>query len=145
MRSVTSMLLVIMLMAAGLYGIAIAADTGGATKKEVKKEALGANKKVESNAGVKKDEYVKKMKETLADLSKKIENLKVKAKDAKGEAATKMNAALAELKTKQEAASKKLKEFGKDTSSAWSALKSRLDKAMGDLKNAYDNAAQKFK
>jgi hypothetical protein len=146
MRSVTFVRFIAMLMCVSFYGVAIAADTGSPpTKEEVKKEALEAYKKAEAYAGVKKDEYIKKMHEGIADLSEKIEKLKVKAKGAQGEAAIKMNKAIAELKVKQEAAKKKLGELGKDTSSAWSAMKSGLDKAMGELKKAYDDAAQKYK
>ena len=145
MRSVTFVWLIAMLMCVSFYGGAIAADTGSPTKEEVKKEALEAYKKAEAYAGVKKDEYIKKMQEGLVDLSEKIEKLKAKAKGAQGEAAIKMNKALAELKIKHEAAKKKLGELGKDTSSAWSALRSGFDKAMGELKKAYDDAAEKLK
>ena len=146
MRSVTFVWFIAMLICVSFYGVAIAADTGSPpTKEEVKKEALEAFKKAQAYADVKKDEYVKKMQEGLVDLSDKIEKLKAKAKGAQGEAAVKMNEALAELKIKHEAAKKKLGELGKDTSSAWSALRSGLDKAMGELKKAYDDAAQKLK
>ena len=145
MKSVSLTSLLVFLLCVVFAAAAVAEEKAGSvTKDEVKKEAAEAMNKAGEYAGMKKDEYVKKMKELYGDLSKKIDVLKEKAKTAKGEAAEKINAALADLQPKQEAAKKKLEELGKDTSSAWSAMKSGFDKALGELKNAYDKAKDKI-
>jgi hypothetical protein len=146
MKYLTFVSFVALALFVGFAGVSIAEEKAGAvTKGEVKKETAEALNKAGEYAAMKKDEYIKKMKAYYADLSKKIDVLKEKGKVAQGDAAEKINSALAELKVKQEEAKKKLGELGKDTSSAWSAMKSGFDKAMGELKKAYDKAAEKVK
>jgi seryl-tRNA synthetase len=115
------------------------------TRQEVKKEAADTMEKAKAYAEQQKQIYTKKVQATLDDLSKRIDQLKDQAKVAKGEALTKIQSALADLKVKEDQAKQKLQELGSSTGPAWEQVKAGVDKAVGELQNAYNKASSYFK
>jgi hypothetical protein len=115
------------------------------TKEEVKKQAADTMEKAKAYAEQQRQEYTKQVQSTLDDLSKKIDPLKEQAKVAKGEALSKIQAALADLKVKQDQAKQKLQELGSSAGPAWEQVKAGVDKAVADLQKAYNDASSHFK
>jgi predicted nucleic acid-binding Zn-ribbon protein len=122
-----------------------AAEKGSATKTEVKKdvaEAVDATKKYTEEQ---KKLYAKKIEEQLIAIDKEIGLLEEKAKNAKKDAAEKIRAGIQDLKAKQKAAQQSLSDLKSSTSGGWSDIKAGLDKAMGVLSDAYNNAKKELK
>lgn len=126
-------------------GWCFAAGPGEVKKEDVQREAAQTVEAAKAYAEQQKQEYSKQIQAKLDDISKGIDDLKMKAKDAKGDALTRMEEAMASLKAKQDAARKQLADLGSSTSAAWGDVKSGLDKAVGELQKAYDDAARHFK
>ncbi len=144
MRRLLLALLMVVAICASFQGNVIAADKEPSTADEVTKQAQQALDTAKEYTLQQKQEYQKKMESELAELSKRIDELKGKAKTAKQEAAAKLEGTIAELKKKQEAAEKQLPEVGSATSKAWVEVKAGADKAMDELKKAYESAKSHF-
>lgn len=144
MRRPLLALLVVVAVCASFQGNVIAADKEPPTADEVAKQAQQALDTAKEYTLLQKQEYRKKMESELGELSKRIDELKAKAKTAKQDAAAKLEGTIAELKKKQEAAEKRLPELGSATSKAWGEVKGGADKAMDELKKAYESAKSHF-
>jgi hypothetical protein len=59
---------------------------------------------------------------------------------AKQDAAARLEGTIADLRKKQEAAEKRLPELRSASTRAWGEVKAGIDKAMEDLRKAYENA-----
>ncbi|MFH1117742.1 MAG: hypothetical protein V1792_27800 [Pseudomonadota bacterium] len=118
-------------------GPVFADDAAKGSAEEVKKEArdtLGAAKKF---AEREKQEYQQKVQAQLDSLSARLDDLKQKAQSAQGDALAKLNRNIADLEKKRADAGRKLAELKTAGAEAWMKLKSGLDGAVNELKNAF--------
>ncbi len=83
--------------------------------------------------------------ERLDEVSKKVDELKQKARHATGDAAKRYQTAISDLQSKRDVAQKKVKELGSASSEAWQEIKMGVDKAYDELQKAYKEAVAKFK
>jgi len=135
----------VVLAVMAMAGWCFAASPDEVKKEDVQREAAQTVETAKAYAEQQKQEYSKQIQAKLDDISKQIDELKLKAKDAKGDALTRMEEAMGTLKAKQDAAKKQLQDLGSSTSAAWGDVKSGLDRAVGELQKAYDDAAKHFK
>ncbi|HUL31863.1 MAG TPA: hypothetical protein VLZ03_15545 [Thermodesulfobacteriota bacterium] len=90
-------------------------------------------------------EYQKGMEAKLKEFKQKVEGLKGKAVELKGDAKKEFDEQLAKLKKKQEAANRRLEKLKSASEKSWNDLKSKMDSTMNDLEKFYDQVASKFK
>lgn len=128
-----------------LFAVGVATGQEKVTKEEVRTEVGRAAEKAKVYASQQVETYRQDMQGKLDALSKKIEELRERAKTATGDAATRYQSVIAELQSKMDATRKKLKEVGSAGSGAWNEMKTSFDKAMSDLNKAFDEAFGKFK
>ena len=114
------------------------------TSEKVKKEAKEALDTTMDYAQKKSREYQEKIKESLKDYDKKMDELKAKSATMTEEAKADFNKTMEQLKEKKEAASKKLQELKKPTGKAWEDVKAGVNEAMADLKEAYEKAITRY-
>ncbi len=88
--------------------------------------------------------YQEKMEAQLAELRAHLEVLKAKAKVASADAKIELTKQLEALKPKLEAAQQKLKELQAASGPTWDKLKEGSEKAMADLKKAWESVKSKF-
>lgn len=93
----------------------------------------------------KKDVYMEKLQKQLDGWKADIEKIKAKAGKADAGAKARYAKHLEELKVKQDAARKKLEELRHSGEGAWEDLKTGIDKAWHELRDAVKSAAAKFK
>ena len=144
MRHLLVRLLMTAALFASLHGSVLAADTGPATPERVEKQAQQALDTAKEYTMQQKQEYQKKIESQLDELSKQIDQLKEKAKTVKQDAVAKLESTIEELKKKQQVAEERLPELRSATSKAWVEVKAGVDKAMDDLKKAYEKAKSHF-
>ena len=75
----------------------------------------------------------------------KIEELKGKAAEVKGEAKTQFNKEMTKLREKQKTAKQEWDKVKRATSSTWEKAKAGMDAAVQEVENAYDKAASHLK
>ncbi len=92
-----------------------------------------------------KAEYEQKVAQELAELQVKIASLKEKAGNATGESLRIMKEKIKEVREQQAAAEKKLSELKDSTAQAWQEMRGGMERAISDVKKAYENAASYFK
>lgn len=115
--------------------------TGGDLKREAG-ETLDAAKKY---ALQQKAEYQKKIEQELAELGDRIASLKEKAANATDESLRVMREKMADLRERQATAEKKLAEVKSTTYQAWMEMRDGMDKAVSEVKKAYESASKLFK
>jgi murein L,D-transpeptidase YcbB/YkuD len=93
----------------------------------------------------KKKAYQEKIEAQLKDWGPKIDALKVKADKTKADAQAIYKQQIENLWMKQEAARQKLQKIKDSGEEAWGELKVGLDKALEDLKEAFDRSKSKFR
>lgn len=125
-------------------GNGFAAEKGVTSSEDVTKQAQQTLDTAKEYTMQQKQEYQKKLESQFAELSKKIDELKAKAKTAKQNVTAKWEDTMSELKKKQEATEKKLPELRSATTKAWGDVKAGLDTAMDDLKKTYEKAKSHF-
>ena len=135
----------IMVFLLGLLTASLAFGQGSVTKEDVQKNVQQAAETVKAYSADQIEAYKKEAQAKLDDLSKKIGELQKKAETAKGDAAAKYQETIASLTKQTDAARQRLQELGSAGSAAWDQVKQGLDKAVGDLQKAYEDAASKFK
>jgi len=87
-----------------------------------------------------KDAYQEKIEAQLREWTAKINELKAKADGGKADAKIEMYKRIDALRVKQEAAQAKFQELKKAGAEKLEQLRTGLDKAMGDLKTAWESA-----
>jgi len=92
----------------------------------------------------KKKAYQDKIEAQLKEWSAKIDKLKVKGDKAKAEAKTLYRKQIKNLSIQQEATREKLQELKGAGGEAWEELRVGVDKALADLKGAFNRAKSKF-
>ena len=93
----------------------------------------------------KKSVYWEKVEAQLKEWKAEIEILEDKAAKATGETKTELIRAIGELRQKKEVVKEKWDKMQKDGSAAWDTMKEGLEKAVSELKNAFDKVAARFK
>jgi peptidoglycan hydrolase CwlO-like protein len=144
MRIFLLSLLITIIASAGFQANSTAAEPGKVTAEDVKQQTQEAWNAAKDYTLQEKEEYQKRIESQLADLSKKIDELKEKAKIAKDDVAVKLQAQIEALKKQQQVADEKLNELRSSTSKAWDQVKTGADKALEDLKKAYEAARSYF-
>ena len=89
--------------------------------------------------------YRKQVEKKLDILDKEIDELKGKGVELKEDAKAEFDKEMVELRKKQKAAKEQLMEIKRTTTTQWEKVKSAMDGAAHDLKNAYDNLVSRFK
>lgn len=92
-----------------------------------------------------KDEYNAKIDSQLKEMSIKIANLKAKAKLVEADLRAEYFQEVEALRARKEAVQAKLEELKKSGDEAWEALRTGLEQAASELKDAINSAASKFK
>ena len=116
-------------------------------EKAVKNAAERAEKAAEvakDYTVAKKEEYGRKVEKEFAEQSDKIDALKKKAESLAGEAKAKMQEQFADVEKKREVVKKKMGDLKTSTSQAWDDIKVGIDRAMADMKEAYEKARNRF-
>ncbi|GAB4346608.1 MAG: hypothetical protein Kow0099_27940 [Candidatus Abyssubacteria bacterium] len=109
--------------------------TRAVTPEEVKKETMEAIEAAKTYTAQQKEEYEQKMAARLEELNGQIEELKVKAEEARPELEARLREEIEQLEQKSEAARKKLEELKSASEEAWSDLKEELDEKMQELED----------
>ena len=97
-------------------------------------------KPVESKLAETKDEYVKKVRAELKELSAKIDALELKAKRAGAAADAGLDQKVKELKARRKTVKKDFAKLKRASDKAWADLKAGVDKSIDDLKKELDEA-----
>jgi len=126
-------------------GLCYAQDEDKISPEVIKKQAEKTLESAKKFTLQQKEEYQKKAEAELADLGKRIGELKDKAAEAKGDALTALEARIAELKGKQKAAEDRLKDLRASSAQAWQDMKTGLDGALNELRKTYDSVLKHFK
>jgi hypothetical protein len=91
-----------------------------------------------------KESYKKEVQEKLKDLDRKIDELRVKATEVKGEVKEEFKKEMALLRKKQNAAKKEWKKVEHASAKTWDKVKAAMDSAVQDMQGAYDKAASRL-
>jgi DNA repair exonuclease SbcCD ATPase subunit len=121
------------------------AGEGEVSVQEVKKDMKQAAQKASELAEQKKEEYVRKLRAKLDDISSQIAHLEERAKDIQGHVRAQLESRIADLKDKQSAAEKRLEELKSATSKAWVDMKAGLEMALALVEESYRKALDHFK
>ena len=92
-----------------------------------------------------KKDYQKRLEEALDEFSQKINIVKEKLETSGSQAREKLQEEIDLLETKRTAALKRLQEIRSAPSDSWSLLKAGSDRAMEDLKFAYEQALARLR
>lgn len=92
-----------------------------------------------------RDEYIRRMHETLDRLSAEIDHLSDRAGKVGAEAKTEVAARLAEAKVKRDAALARIDELKNSGDGAWQDLKAGAELARKALGDAVDSARARFR
>jgi uncharacterized coiled-coil DUF342 family protein len=93
----------------------------------------------------KREEYIDSMTKQLKEWSSKIDELEFKARAAKDDMKVVYEQRARELKGKREEVIQKLRELRGASNEAWDAVKTGVEKAWGEFKDAFSDARDKFK
>lgn len=92
-----------------------------------------------------RDKYRREAETRLAEMSKKLDELKAKESKAAGDARTALKQTADELNKKCQAAQRELRELGDAGREHWEAVRNKLGQAMDDLKTGFEKAASHFR
>jgi len=92
-----------------------------------------------------KELYREKLEAKFKEMKARVELLEAKAAQVKAESKLEFNKHLAELRQKRDALQGKLDEVKKSGGEAWKDLRSGMEKAAEELKQAIDRAMDKFR
>ena len=92
-----------------------------------------------------KDEYVAKLKAQLYEWHQDLEELKVKAETASGDARLKLQAQIAELHTKWDEGHAKTQEILHAADERWDELKAETEEKWGELKVSVKDSIERIK
>lgn len=117
----------------------------GVTSGDVKRETQEALEATKQFTQQKKEEYQTVLEGELLDLEQKITALRQKAADAGVLKMGQYDEDLAALQKKKETMQQQLKMIKSVSAAKWQEMKTDLDSAMTDLKDAYKRAVSRFK
>jgi len=95
--------------------------------------------------GTKKEEYIDKMTRQLKEWSSWIDEMESRAEGTAAGMKAGYETRIRELKKKRDTLSLKLRELGPVSGDAWSTLRTGIDAARRDLKEAISAVRDKFK
>jgi Skp family chaperone for outer membrane proteins len=90
------------------------------------------------------DEYRRGVARELDEIDREIEELKATAEEKGDEARAKADAALEELDERRRAVARELDKLKSSSGEAWDDVRGGIDRAMADLKNAYEKAKEEL-
>ncbi|KIH75577.1 hypothetical protein SAMN05660860_00300 [Geoalkalibacter ferrihydriticus] len=92
----------------------------------------------------KKEAYRRKIEAQLEEWNAEFDVLKARAKKAGAESQMKFDQQIEELKKRRENVRERLKELQKSSDEAWHKMRDGIDKAVAELKSAWDKAKERF-
>jgi len=92
-----------------------------------------------------KNSYLQKLAQQLQDWDKEMDDLRLKADQAKTGAKSEFKKQLDELRAKKEVAQNKFDELQRSGDEAWEEVKEGLEKSWNELKVSFRSAFSKFK
>ncbi len=119
---------------------AVSFAAGKTTADKVKKETVEAVDAAGTYAGEKKEEFAARMKGNLDQLDREIEELKAESQTKSVEVRNATKRKISELQAKRDLVNKRYAELEKSTGKAWTTMKTGVEKAWGDVRNAYGEA-----
>ncbi|MGE5173309.1 MAG: hypothetical protein ACM3MD_05720 [Betaproteobacteria bacterium] len=93
----------------------------------------------------KREEYIDKISQQLKEWSSWIDELESRVAGTSAGMKAKYEARIRELKEKRDALSLKLRELGATSGEAWNTVKTSIEEAKKDLKEAISAVRDKFK
>jgi hypothetical protein len=115
------------------------------SSEDVKREVRDAAETTMAYLEARKGEYHQQVTARLEDYDKKLGELKAMAMTMGDEAGSRINQKIEVLRTKEAAAYQKLDELKIAADNAWQESKSRMDSAMAELENAYQETNKEAK
>jgi uncharacterized coiled-coil DUF342 family protein len=94
---------------------------------------------------INKDEYIRKMKEKLDELTAEINTLSAKADEVKADIKNEYHEQIESLKVKQATSRQKIEELQQAGEGAWEDVKSGVELAWTAMGEAIDSARSRFK
>ncbi len=107
---------------------------------KVKKETVEAVDAAGAYAGEKKDEFAARMKGNLDEMDREIEDLKKESDTKSNEVRQATKKKIRELQTKRDELNQRYDALEKSTGKAWTRMKTGVEKAWGDVRQAYGEA-----
>jgi TolA-binding protein len=144
MNRFISILLLTLFVSVGLWAGCGEKKETKVTSTDVKKEVKEAVNTARAYTQQQKEDYQKQIEGKIRDYDQKLEELKVKAKEVKGETKAEFNRQMDQLRKKKEEASQKLKEMKSATGQAWEDLKSGAEAALDDLEKTFNQMVKRF-
>jgi predicted sulfurtransferase len=117
----------------------------GMTSGDVKREAQEALEATKQFTQKKKEEYQAALEVELQELEQNISDLRRKADDAGVLKLEQHDETIAALQEKKETLQQQLKMIKSVSAAKWQEMKTDLDSAMTDLRDAYKRALSRFK
>jgi chromosome segregation ATPase len=94
--------------------------------------------------GTKRDAYVEKLQGNIAKWNGELDEIEVKAKQAKDDAKAEFNKQIEEIKAKRQALEAKMTELKSSSEEAWEDVKKGVDIARQVLGQAINSAKERF-
>lgn len=91
-----------------------------------------------------KKSYLQKLAAQLQDWDSELDQLKLKAEQAKSGAKAEIEEQITELRAKKDAAMVKFNQLQEASDEAWDDIKAGAEKSWAELKGAFKNAFSKF-
>jgi len=114
--------------------------SGGVSAKEVQEKAAAAVKAFTDFAKQKNDEFRKQMEAQLAELDENIRKLNAKVAELGADASQELKDVIDKMGKQSEETRQRLAELGSASGESLEALKEKINKRVGDLKESYEKA-----
>lgn len=114
------------------------------TIEDVKRDAVKSLNTTTAYSEQQKEKLVMELKDQMAAMDKKIEDLREKGKDLAAESKANWDLKMAAVEEKRKLANERLEEVGKSSSSAWSDVEKGAKAAWDDLAKAFQEASKEF-
>ena len=131
-----------LMLITSVVALAVLVNVAGAktSADKVKKETVEAVDAAGTYAGEKKEEFTARMKSNIDEMDREIQDLKKEseAKSVEAREATKQK--IRDLQAKRDDLEKRYEALEKSTGKAWTKMKTGMEKAWGDVRQAYGEA-----
>lgn len=129
------------LVASGIALTVLVNVAGAKTSADkVKKETVEAVDAAGTYAGEKKEEFTARMKSNIDEMDREIQDLKRESEARSAEAREATKQKIRDLQAKRDDLEKRYEVLEKSTGKAWTKMKSGMEKAWGDVRQAYGEA-----
>lgn len=139
------MVRVLSLVIVGLFAVLVACqkqEPAKVTAKDVEEKTAAAAGTAADYAKQQKDEYIARAEKEIDAIKVDVAKLKTKAKTASAKAKQDLERDIKALDDKRDVAERKLAELKVASVGAWEKLKTGVDKAVDDLKQAFSKTKQ---